>query len=232
LPDGVVVVASIRTGVPDLLTVTDRAEPIGLHWDDPRNLADAQKYTETFLERQAEVMQHRLVEWQATAPDFVESVVGHSEGNFMYLVNLLNGVAAGSITKETFGGLDGLPTGLMDYYVRHWRAMRDANIERFERVQRPVVCMLAVSPGAVTAAKVAEWISNSGVFAPVSVTEVGRVLKEWRQFFNQEPGNPPRWRIYHTSFLTFLAERAEDVNLQEFREASVAATGSKIQWDA
>jgi hypothetical protein len=232
LPGGVVVVVSIRAGVPDLLTVADRAEPIGLRWDDPRNLADVQKYTETFLERQAEVMQHRLVEWKASAPEFVESVVAHSEGNFMYLVNLLDGIAAGSITKETFGGLEGLPTGLMDYYAGHWRAMRDADVERFERVQRPVVCMLAVSPGAVTAAKVAEWISNSGVFAPVPVTEVDRVLKEWRQFFNQEPGDPPRWRIYHTSFLTFLADRADDVNLQEFREASVAATGSKIQWDA
>jgi hypothetical protein len=232
LPDGVVVLASIRTGVPDLLTVARRAEPTRLRWDDPLNLADVQTYTETFLDRKAEVMGHRLAEWGTTESEFTAGVVAHSEGNFMYLVNLLEGIAAGSIRKETFGGLDGLPTGLMEYYVRHWRAMRDADAERFEHMQRPVVCMLAVSPGAVTAAKVAEWISNSGVFSPVPVREVDRVLKEWRQFFNQEPGNPPRWRIYHTSFLSFLAERAEDVNLQEYREASVAATKAKIRWDA
>jgi hypothetical protein len=235
LPDGVVVVASIRTGVSDLLTVARRAEPIPLRWNDPRNLADVRTYTESFLERQAKVMRHRLAEWPTTAAEFTESVVAHSEGNFMYLVHLLEGIAAGSITAETFGGLEGLPTGLMDYYARHWRAMRDADFERFERVQRPVVCMLAVSPGAITAAKVAEWICNSGVFAPVSVQEVDRVLKEWRQFFNREPQKPgesPRWRIYHTSFLTFLAERAEDVNLEEYRKASIAATGAKAQWDA
>ena len=231
LPDGVVVVATIRTGVPDLLTVVHRAEPISLRWDDPLNLADVQSYTEMFLDRHGEVMRDRLVEWETTVPRFTESVVAHSEGNFMYVVSFLDGVAAGSVRKKTFGGLEGLPTGLMDYYARHWRAMRDANTERFERVQRPVVCMLAVSPGAVTAAKVAEWISNSGVFAPVAVREVDRVFKEWRQFFNQESGNPPRWRIYHTSFLTFLAEHAEDVDLQEYREASVAATKTKIRWD-
>jgi hypothetical protein len=189
-------------------------------------------YTEAFLDRKAEVMQDRLAEWSTTASELTETVVEHSEGNFMYLVHVLEGIAAGSITATTFGGLEGFPTGLMDYYTRHWRAMHDADVERFERVQRPVVCMLAVSPGAVTAAKVAEWISNSGFFAPVPVNEVDRVLKEWRQFFNEEPGDPPRWRIYHTSFLTFLAERAEDVNLQEYRAASVAATGAKIQWDA
>jgi hypothetical protein len=232
LPDGVVVIASIRTGVPDLVTVARRAEPIALRWNDPLNLADVRTYTEAFLDREAEVMRHRMAEWSTTASEFTETVVERSEGNFMYLVHVLEGIAAGSITAATFGGLEGLPTGLMDYYTRHWRAMRNADVERFERVQRPVVCMLAVSPEAVTAVKVAEWISNSSVFAPVPVKEVDRVLKEWRQFFNQEPGDPPRWRIYHASFLTFLAERAEDVNLQECREASVAATGAKIQWDA
>jgi hypothetical protein len=232
LPDDVFVVASIRTGVPDLLTVDRRAELIELRENDPRNLADVRIYTETFLDRRAEVMRDRLVEWKTSAGQFSESIVAHSEGNFMYLVNVLEGIAAGSITADTFGGLEGLPTGLMDYYGRHWRAMHDANVERFEKVQRPVVCMLAISPGAVTAAKVAEWIGGSGVFAPVPVGEVDRVLKEWRQFFNEVPGDPPRWRIYHTSFLTFLAERADDVDLQEYREASVAATKAKIRWDA
>jgi hypothetical protein len=91
--------------------------------------------------------------------------------------------------------------------------------------------MLAVSPGAVTAAKVTEWISNSGL-APVTLREVKKVITEWQPFLTPLPGNPPRWRIYHSSFLEFLAEQADDVDLDEFRAAGLAATGRKIQWDA
>ena len=47
LPDGVVVVATIRTGVPDLLTMARRAEPISLRWDDPLNLADVRSVHRT-----------------------------------------------------------------------------------------------------------------------------------------------------------------------------------------
>jgi hypothetical protein len=89
--------------------------------------------------------------------------------------------------------------------------------------------MLATAPGAVTTSKVAEWISKSGEFEPVRARDVERVFGEWRQFLNQEGGDPPRWRICHTSFLTFLAE---EVDLGEFRRAGVAATGAKVRWDA
>ncbi|MGY1776809.1 ATP-binding protein [Geodermatophilus sp. SYSU D00804] len=232
LPDGVVVVASIRAGVPDLLTVDRRAKPIEIDEDDPRNFADVRTYVETFIDREAEQIRPRLPEWKKTEAQLADDIVAHSEGNFLYVVSLLEGIATGSVTAKNFGGLEGLPTGLMGYYDRHWRAMRDVDVRRFERVQRPVVCMLAVAPGAVTAEKVAEWISESHVFEPVSVREVDHVLDEWRQFFNPEPGDPPRWRLYHTSFQKFLAERAEDVDLAQYRAASVAATGAKIRWDA
>jgi hypothetical protein len=57
----------------------------------------------------------------------------------MYFVHVLDGMVAGSITRETFGGVEGLPTGLQDYYRRHWRAMRDTDPDRFESLQRPVI---------------------------------------------------------------------------------------------
>jgi hypothetical protein len=226
LPDGVVVVASIREGVPAGLAATE----IHLRHDDPRNAADVLLYTRGFLARRPE-MEQRLREWESTGDAMTEVVARKCDGNFMYLVYLLEGIAAGTVRRTTHGDLEGLPPDLMDYYARHWRAMRDLGEGRFERVQRPVVCMLAISPGPVTAAKITEWISNSGL-PQVTPREVKKVIAEWRPFLSELPGDPPRWRIYHSSFLEFLAERAEDVDLDEFREASLVATERKIRWDA
>lgn len=230
LPEGVVLLASIRPGVPELLTVSRRAEPIRLRHDDPRNEADVRLYAEAFLARRPE-MRQRLAQWRSTAAALTDRVARQSEGNFMYLVYLLEGIARGTVTPATFGGLDGLPSGLTEYYRRHWQAMRDLDTARFDRLQRPVVCLLAVAPGAVTAAKITEWINDSGL-PPVTLREVTKVITEWRPFFVELPGSPPRWRIYHRSFLEFLAERADDVDLDEFRAAGLAATDHKIQWDA
>jgi hypothetical protein len=230
LPDHVYVVATIRTGVDDVLSVARRAEPIELREDDPRNRQDVRTYVEEFLERRADLMPARLRQWETDAATFTERIEQRSEGNFMYLVHVLDGIASGTIAPGTFGGrLEDLPHGLTDYYVRHWRAMRDRDRDRFERVQRPIICTLATAPGAVLADRVAEWINGSGEFEPVTKREVEDVLEEWRQFLNRVPGDPPRWRIYHASFLNFL-ER--EVGLQPFRRASVAATAGKIRWDA
>lgn len=231
LPDGVLVVASIRQNVPDLLTVTHRAEPIVIAADDPRNLSDVRTYVSTFIDRAPEMLE-RISDWQTDREGFVELLTARSEGNFMYLVHVLDGIRTGELTPETVGGRSGMPTGLKGYYARHWRLMRDLDRNRFETIQRPVVCMLAAAPGPVTAAQVAEWITESGVFEPVSEREVSQVLRDWRQFFDEVPDRPPRWRIYHASFLTFLANDAEDVDLDQYRRAAVAATAKKIDWGA
>lgn len=42
-------------------------------------------------------------------------------------------------------GIGALPRGLKSYYQRHWRDMKDADPDRFSKVQRPVLCFLAIS---------------------------------------------------------------------------------------
>ena len=147
----------------------------------------------------------------------------------MYVVQVLRGIADGTITPETFGRT--LPTGLNDYYRRHWRSMHSTNPDWFERAQRPVVCMLAVAPYPLTVEKLREWINNSGQFDQVDDRLVKRVLNEWRQFLEKTEGASPAWRLYHKSFTDFLgSEDAEGVDLADFTRASVAAVGTKINW--
>jgi hypothetical protein len=235
LPDYVYVVATIRTGVDELLWVKRRAEPLVLDETDARNLADLREYVEEFLDRRSDVMATRVTDWAPDAEAFIREIVDRSEGNFMYVVSVLDGIAAekNPLTPATFGGAERLPSGLEDYYERHWRAMRDRDRDLFERYQRPVVCMLATAPGPVDAALVAEWVNGSGRFAAVEERDVERVFEEWRQFLNeepaQEPGEASRWRIYHASFLAFLART---VDLGVFRRAAVEATKAKVRWDA
>jgi hypothetical protein len=96
----------------------------------------------------------------------------------------------------------------------------------FRRRQKPVIAMLASARDAVPAAKVAEWI-NAGELGPIAVHEVEDIFDDWRQFLSIEPGDPPRYRLYHASFLDFL-ER--EVGLQPYREAVGAAMAKKIEW--
>ena len=107
----------------------------------------------------------------STPAEFAESC-GAGKGNFMYLVHLLEGIAKGTVTTD-LRRPGGASAGLMDYYKRHWRAMRDPDTKPFERIQRPVVSMLAVSPGAVTAAKISSG-SRSCDFARSRSARLGR----------------------------------------------------------
>jgi hypothetical protein len=107
--------------------------------------------------------------------------------------------------------------------------MHSADIEWFERVQRPVICMLAIAPYPLTADEICGWITDSHQFDRVKIREVQWVLAEWRQFLVAEDTNPSTWRLYHRSFADFLAsDEADGVDLDEYRRASVAATKSKI----
>lgn len=230
LPEGVVVIATIRDNVADELDVAHRFEPVVLRADDPRNLDDVRLFVTEALERSAELTR-RSREWALTPREFCKQIAERSDGNFMYVVQVLGGIADGVITPAIWG--DTLPAGLADYYRRHWRLMHSQNTDWFERVQRPVVCMLAVAPYPLSAATIRQWITDSGQFNAVTDRDVNRVLREWQQFLVSEPGPPPAWRLYHRSFADFLSSAdADDVDLDDYRRASVAATRAKIDEDA
>ena len=228
LPEGAYVVASIRKGVELELDIEQRAQDILLEKDSIHNERDVKAYIRAFVERHWDAMKGRIAEWETSHEEFAEIVWRQSEGNFMYLHYVLPDIRKGRITRASLNQLEELPKGLSTYYTRHWNAMRDQDKERFNKLQRPIICVLATAREAVSASVVAQWINGSKSFDPVTILEVQEIFHEWAQFIQEEPSDPPRFRLYHNSFREFL-EREE--GLKPYVQAVAAAMRAKLNWE-
>jgi hypothetical protein len=164
-------------------------------------------------------MHERIQAWGVEPAAFVTEATKLSEGNFMYLVYVLPDIAAGRLSRQTVGGIDGLPRGLTGYYQRHWRDMRDADPGRFQTLQRPVLCLLAISREPVTIPQLMEWTG-------LEPGDIKSVIDDWRKFMNEDPDSQPsRYRLYHRSFAEFL--EAEE-NLRWYHNRIAITALSKI----
>jgi AAA ATPase-like protein len=197
LPAGVFFILTTREEADYRLDIDNEAE-IWLRDDDPANEKDVARCIEVFMETHEQAMRERIQAWDLAPDAFVTEMTRLSEGNFMYLVHVLPDIAAGRLSRETVGGISGLPRGLTGYYKRHWRDMKDADPGRFSTVQRPVLCFLAISREPVTIPQLMEWTR-------LDPGEVKGVVNEWREFLNEDSGSqPPVYRVYHRSFAEFL----------------------------
>jgi hypothetical protein len=200
LPPGVFFVLTAREEDDYRLDVDNESE-IWLRDDDPANERDVASYIEAFVAAHAETMRERIEAWDLESASFVTEMTKLSEGNFMYLVHVLPEIAAGRLSRQSVGGIGGLPRGLTGYYKRHWRDMKDADPVRFSTLQRPVLCFLAISREPVTIPQLVEWTH-------LDPGDIKNVVVEWRQFLNEDPeSQPPHYRIYHRSFAEFLDDQ-------------------------
>ena len=229
LPRSCYIIATVRRGVDAHLDIDQKAEDIVLQEKDENNERDVRRYTANFVEQWRDIMKARLEQWRATPEAFENMVWTRSEGNFMYLRFVLPEIVRPKGSVEYLNRMDQLPEGLFTYYSRHWKMMRDRDPARFRRLQRPILCVLAKAREAVPAETVAEWINESGGFEHVDPSEVEELFVEWAQFLHEEPGDPPRLRLYHNTFLEFL-ER--EVKLDRYGRAIAAALDKKVDWDA
>jgi hypothetical protein len=220
LPDSAYFVVTTRPKQSYRLVVDERRD-LELGDDDPANLEDVRAYIDSFITAHADAMRPRLDAWGVDEVGFVAALTTRSEGNFMYLVHVLADIRAGRITAENIADLDALPRGLREYYARHWREVREAAPERFDRLDLPVVRMLATVREPVTVTYIAEWTQ-------LERSEVLTVIDAWYEFFNEEPGDgEPRYRVYHQSFLDFMAD---EVGLRAAHRAIADRATSKIRW--
>jgi hypothetical protein len=184
LPGGVFFVVTTREEADYRLDV-DHLTEIWLRDDDPANKRDVARYIEAFIERHPQAMHERIRAWGLESAAFVAELTTLSEGNFMYLVYVLPEIAAGRLSHEKVGGIDGLPHGLKGYYQRHWRDMKDADPGRFSALQRPVLCFLAICREPVTIPRLMEWTH-------LEPGEVNSVITDWREFLNEDSDPIPR----------------------------------------
>jgi hypothetical protein len=197
LPEGVYVVATTRP-VDDLRLSVMHRQTLDLEADSAGNLRDITTYIENYLQR--EEMQRRLDAWGVNAEQFVAALRVKSQGNFMYLYYVLPAIEEGQFVEGT---LDELPEGLMAYYRRHWRQMREGNKEEFDTIYEPIGCILGVAQEPVTVQQIANWTK-------LNLGQVRKSIRLWREFLEVEQvDGETRYRLYHASFQDFLTEQVE-----------------------
>ena len=220
LPDKVFFVLTSREQIDYRLDV-DRREDIYLRDDDPQNLNDVRAYVGNFIQAHQEQMTARIAAWKISIDDFVELLADKSQGNFMYLVHVLEDIRTGRLSPDTIDNVEDLPRGLRAYYQRNWRTMRAQDQDRFERIYEPVLRILATVREPVALSAVQEWTG----LEPARIREV---IRDWRPFLNETPSatGKPLYRVYHASFQDFLAE--EGAGLRPYHERIAMAALAKI----
>ena len=118
----------------------------------------------------------------------------------MYLYHVLPAIAEGRFRKGT---LDELPDGLLAYYQRHWREMREGKEKEFDTIYAPIVYILGVAQEPVTTDQIANWTK-------LKPSQVKESIGDWREFLKEEMiESQRRFRIYHASFQDFLKEQVD-----------------------
>jgi hypothetical protein len=209
LPASVYFVLTSREQIDYRLPIAGRKD-LYLRDDDPQNLDDVRAYIRDFLASHPE-MHEQIRAWNAGSDEFVDLITDKSQGNFMYLVHVLEDIRTGILSSETIDRIQDLPAGLRAYYERHWRTMRAQDQQRFESIYEPVLRLLATAREPVAVANVAEW-------AQIDPARVLDVIRDWRPFLNEQPGpnGDKLYRVYHASFQDFLAE--EGIGLKPSHE--------------
>jgi hypothetical protein len=220
LPESVFFVMTSREQMDYRLDV-DRRKDLYLRDVDPQNLEDVRTYVRNFLQAHQQDMEARIAAWNIDADEFIEIITDKSQGNFMYLVHVLDDIRTGRLSRETIDNVQNLPEGLRAYYERHWRSMRAQDQDRFERIYEPVLRILATVREPVAIPAVEEWTK-------IEPARIREVIREWRPFLNEERSetNELLYRVYHTSFQDFLAE--EGVGLRPYHERIAETALRKI----
>ena len=203
LPKGVYVVVTTRP-LDDLRLSVAQQQVLDLEADSEGNLQDITTYIEGYIEREG--VRERLATWGVSEEQFVTGLRSKSQGNFMYLYHVLPAIEEGRFVQGT---LDELPEGLMAYYRRHWRQMREGNENAFDEVYEPIVCILGVAQEPVTVQQIANWTK-------LEQGQVKESIRLWREFLEEEHVDKEQhYRIYHTSFQDFLKEQVDLVRYDD-----------------
>jgi hypothetical protein len=137
-----------------------------------------------------------------------------SEGNFMYLVHVVQGIQSG---EYDLTGFRSLPQGLLEYYGRHWQRIRQRNVEQWAGLFLPIIGALAVAREPLSAAAISVFVGHK--LQKVSNRfEITAALYELGEFLEISTVDGDRgYSLYHTSFREFLEKNVE---VREFMDES------------
>jgi hypothetical protein len=206
LPNGVYFVVTTRRDQTYRLEVAHQKH-LYLRDDDPRNLDDVRHYIKNYLDTHREKLSERLTEWNVDENQFSQILTQKSEGNFMYLVKVLDDIVKGRLTIANVNDIHNLPEGLRNYYHAHWEIMERTGKEQFGDIYKKVICHIAAIDTPISVRKLAEYTG-------LELSEVSSAIRQWESFLNifTSPKGETLYSIYHCSFQDFLKE---DIGLIE-----------------
>jgi hypothetical protein len=212
LPRGIYFLVTSRPQYDDQL-YAERIRTVVIDENDPENLTDLRTFADQQTRRNEQALSGVLTAWKISREKLVGRLIDSSEGNFQYLRMVLAELIAGN---ASYSSADTLPQGLIKYYQRHWAAMKSKSGKEYKRVQRPVLCQLAVAREPASVPDIAAWTR-------LTPQEVREVLRAWLPFLNTSEGSDGEtvYSIYHRSFADFL-DREEGLAAAENAIVDVA----------
>ena len=186
-PEGVFFVLTSREQMDYRLDV-DRRKDLYLRDDDPQNLDDVRSYVRNFLRHSPSRDDGRIAAWNVAETSSSSCSPTKSQGNFMYLVHVLDDIRTGRLSPETIDNVQDLLKGLREYYEQHWRTMRAQDQDRFERIYEPVLRILATVREPVTSPLCRNGRTSSR-------PRILDVIRDWRPFLNEEPHGDRRTAV-------------------------------------
>jgi hypothetical protein len=222
LPDGVYFVLTAQPAKTPL-TIYGPHETYLLRADSPDNIADARAYVLQTL-AESGTARAALASRQISEARFADDLIGKSEGSFIYLHYVLEDLI-GHGADGALADLADLPAGLAAYYAVRWDLISGAAGDGWFDYLLPTVTVLAAAR---------EAISISLLMTLTAIPDRPRVaaaLNTWMPFLHstEVPGagkSQKRYRIFHASFLDFVAAQDEvDITDTHRRIAEILIAG-------
>jgi hypothetical protein len=193
LPDNVYFIVSKR---PEFLPMPAANKTIfDLMEYDAQSLEDVKAYLAKRTER-SQLIQDWIKGRNLQREQFVTAVAQKSEKKFIYLRYVLDEIEGGTYKDVN---LNDLPTGLQEYYQKHWGLMMGRDDDPLLELKVRIIYFLSQAEEAVSC----RWLATSA--GEQNFTKVQQVLTKWDSFLRKEKvGKETRYTIYHNSFRQFL----------------------------
>jgi hypothetical protein len=162
------------------------------------NLADTEEYIRNEIEQEG--IQRYLHKQAMGKEEFIETLIGKSDGNFMYLKYVIPEIASGNYKDAT---LSTLPQGLDGYYRDHWNRMM-AVPEEVKNIKLKTIYVLSEMNNPVSTTFLSDIVKSN--IEGVEAVQIQKILNEWMQFLHIRKGQEgeQKYSFYHKSFLDFL----------------------------
>ncbi|MEQ9354743.1 ATP-binding protein [Coleofasciculus sp. F4-SAH-05] len=204
LPDNVYLIVTKRPLPPDQLPLRVNNKRLFDVMQYPaRNQEDVEAYIRQRINGVGASVSVSIRQWiqsrGANEEEFVSTLVEKSEGNFMYLRYVLDDIEKGAYPKLE---IRGLPSGLQDYYYKHWERM-GMNDKPLFKIK--IVYILSESPIPIPFEEIVAILDADGEEEKGLPVRVQAVLDEWIQFLREEEKyRQTFYSLYHSSFRDFL----------------------------